>query len=321
MEQPGEVPEPEEPAALPTPCHPPTEPNRSLARGLARLTVPDRSLARGLARLPVPDRFARSAHMTEPLLDEPGPDGRGFLVAGILVLVAIVGVVAWLARPDDALDTVAREEDRFPAPTTIAPAPAPVPATAVVEATDAPARPRRRRRPCSRRPRRRRRPPPSPTAAPGTAPPSTRTTRAAAVPGDHDLDGRATCRTSPGSSRPSSGSRKRRRTPTRWRPTVAGLLTAGRHDVAVTGPVAAVCRDGAAGSPARPRRSLGARRPAHRRDGRRAPGRPRLRRVPDRRGRRSRRGLVPVRRRRLRRASSRPRAASWSARRASISGS
>lgn len=108
MEQPGGAPEPEQSVTQQAPLPPPTPPD-------------------------------------DVAIDEgAGPDdamtGRWFMVAGILVLVAIVGVLAWMARPDDALDTAGRTEERFPPPTTAVPPPTSAPATAP-PATTAPAAP------------------------------------------------------------------------------------------------------------------------------------------------------------------------------------
>ena len=113
VEQPGEAPEPEQPDAQPTtPLPPPTPPGDVVID--EAVDPPDDGIA-----------------------------GRGFLVAGILVLVTVVGVLAWMARPDDALDTAGRSEERFPAPTTVVPASTAPPATA--------SRSVRRPRPRSRR--------------------------------------------------------------------------------------------------------------------------------------------------------------------------
>ena len=64
-----------------------------------------------------------------------GPDGRAFLIAGILALVVVIATIAWTARPDDGLAEVERNEERFPAPTTLPP-PTTQPTVPVVDAGD-----------------------------------------------------------------------------------------------------------------------------------------------------------------------------------------
>ncbi len=96
MEQSGEAPEPEQPATQP----------------------PD--------HLPPP---------VSPTASGDPPDGRWFLIAGILVLVAVVGVLAWTSRPDDGLAEVERSEERFPTPSTLPPKTTPPVGSTVVATT------------------------------------------------------------------------------------------------------------------------------------------------------------------------------------------
>ena len=118
MEQPGEAPEPEQPAAQPTSPLPPPLPTASDDPGAAPATD--------------------EADLAEQDDGRDGPDGRGFLIAGILALVVVIGASAWMARPDDGLAEIERQEERFPTPTTLAP-PTTVPAaTSSVPATGAP---------------------------------------------------------------------------------------------------------------------------------------------------------------------------------------
>ena len=116
---------------------------------------------------------APSPERTDPADDRPA--ARGFIVVGIIVLVAVFGLVAWLARGDDGRDALQREEERFPSPSTSSPAPdtstvltsvaGAVPATsgAVTPAPTVPVTPAPTPPPTT--------PPPPPTSPPTTTPP------------------------------------------------------------------------------------------------------------------------------------------------------
>src|SRR5690349_8325017 len=87
------------------------------------------------------------------------PDGRRFAIAGVLVVVAIAGIIGWTIGRHDGHDALVRDENRFPAPTTVAPsttvAPTMVPSPTVA-AGAGPTAP----------------PTPAPTPAPTTVPPT-----------------------------------------------------------------------------------------------------------------------------------------------------
>ena len=260
MEQSGEAPEPEQRAAQPSsPLPPPTSPPVSVGLG-----PPD-----------------------------DGPERRGFLVAGVLALVLVVGAVAWMARPDDGLAEVGRREERFPTPTTAADD-----RRRTVPTAD---------RPCRSPSRRHRQPAPAPTACarrrrrcrqrpPGSA--GVRRLRRATAPSRCPP---TRCRYIARLVPSLAGFAEFLSTPELARAQVDQMLASGRHDVAVAGPVTSICAVVADGPTARRAWPLGARRPAHHGDRPRTARRPGLRRVPDRRRRRPRRGCVPVHRGRLQR--------------------
>lgn len=193
------------------------------------------------------------------LADAPPPerrrDGRGFVIAGILGLVAIVGLVAWMARPDDGLAELDRQEERFPTPTTLPPPTTPPPATTVaptvlatVPATGPPtAVPGTTASVVA--------PPstPAPTAPPTTAPPTTAATATTTVAG---LPGDPTPSAAPDPTIPLppddpeyiarlvpslAGYTEYLSTPELAKAQIDQLLATGRHDVAVPGPVTSIC--------------------------------------------------------------------------------
>lgn len=193
MEQSGEAPEPEQPAAQPTSSLPPP-------------TSP-------------------------PVSAEPGPpDQRGFLIAGILALVLVVGAIAWMARPADGLVEVDRDAERFPSPTTV-----PLPTTLPVPPSVAPA---------------------TVTPVVVTAPPPTAaatTTVPVAVPGS-TVQGEALGTTTATIAMPPddpdqiatlvpnlAAFAEFLSTPELAKAEVDQMLSTGRHDIAVAGPVASIC--------------------------------------------------------------------------------
>jgi hypothetical protein len=173
--------------------------------------------------------------------------GRGVIIVGILLLVALVGIVAWVAGggDDDVVQSVERADERFPdstaVPATSVPAdpgssvPTTVPATPVPTpvATEAPATT------------------PPPTEAPATLPATTlpaTTLAATTVPGT--TDGTVTPDTaSPGVPGPSIGElvpfvaaiAEPLTTPDAVRAQIDLLLASPRHDVAADTEVAALC--------------------------------------------------------------------------------
>lgn len=199
MEQSGEAPEPEQPAAQPTaPPPPPVSPTAS---------------------------------------NDP-PDGRWFLIAGILVLVVVIGVIAWTSRPDDGLAEVDRSEERFPTPSTLPPKTTPAVASTVVATTTPPVVAT-----------------PVPTTAPPTVPVTPATTAtpttaaispASTVPGAEPA---ASSVPDPADDPnyiagliPSvAGFAEFLSTPELATAQVDEMLVTGRHDIAVSDPVASIC--------------------------------------------------------------------------------
>ena len=71
-----------------------------------------------------------------------GPERRGSVIVAVLALVVIAGIVAWSIGDDDAGDAIARDEERFPSPTTLAPpTTAPTTPPSTVPAAPAPTEP------------------------------------------------------------------------------------------------------------------------------------------------------------------------------------
>ena len=68
----------------------------------------------------------------EPAGPGEGPDRRGFVIVAVLALVVIAGIIAWSIGRRDAGDAIARDEERFPSPTTVAPPTTEPPPTTVV---------------------------------------------------------------------------------------------------------------------------------------------------------------------------------------------
>jgi len=181
---------------------------------------------------------------------DPGesPDRRGFVIVAVLALVVIAGIVAWSIGRRDAGDAIARDEERFPSPTTVAPrttvppsttigvpassllpvtVPATIPATVPPTPPPTPA------------------PTPPPTAAPTTAAPTTIAgvppatlppgvgTTTLPTPADPDIIGRLV---------PNLAAYVPfLTTPEQAKVEIDQLLATGRHDVAVPGPAATIC--------------------------------------------------------------------------------
>ena len=235
MEQPGEAPEPEQPAAQPTSPLPPPLPTASADPGAA----------------PAADE----ADLAEEGDGRDGPDGRGFLIAGILALVVVIGASAWIARPDDGIAEIERQEERFPTPTTLAP-PTTVPAaTSSVPATGGPP-PTPTPAPAVVAPPSTVAPTPAPTPAPTSpptpaptpAPTSPRTTAARGVPPGSTVPGATSIPLPPDDPDyiatlvPNlAGFAEHLSTPELVAPQVDAMLASGRHDVAVEGPITSIC--------------------------------------------------------------------------------
>jgi hypothetical protein len=191
VEQSGEAPEPEQPATQPPDDLPP----------------------------PVP-----------PTASGDPPDGRWFLIAGILVLVAVVGVLAWTSRPDDGLAEVDRNEERFPTPSTLPPKTTP----AVVATSPTPVvTPPPTTVPA----------PPAPTASPTTVavtpPPGSvlgEVPGATTVPDPTDDPDYVT-----GLVPNVAGFAEFLSSPELAKAQVDQMLASGRHDIAVAAPVASIC--------------------------------------------------------------------------------
>jgi hypothetical protein len=169
---------------------------------------------------------------------EPGPterpESRAFVIAGVLALVFITAVLSWMINRHDGRDAVARDEERFPSPTTLVAPTTPAPPTTVAAGGQAPAVG------------------PAATtvaAAPAATPPPTTAavlpppTGVPAVPG-------ATTTAPP----PDTGAddiaqlvpnvaayQQYLSTPAEARAQIDQLLASGRHDVATPGPALSIC--------------------------------------------------------------------------------
>ncbi len=149
-----------------------------------------------------------------------------FAIAGVLVVVAIAGIIGWTVGRHDGRDALLRVEERFPAPTTALP-PTTAPATtAVAPTTAAPATPV------------------PATTAPPTPVPAT-TASGVVIPG-------ATTVAAPADD-PDEITRlvpnlaafpEYLATPEQAKAQIDQLLASGRHDVAAPGPVATICAAG-----------------------------------------------------------------------------
>ena len=171
------------------------------------------------------------------------PDGRWFLIAGILVLVAVVGVIAWTSRPDDGLAEVERSEERFPTPSTLPPKTTPPVGSTVVATTVPPVVATSLPTPVVT--------PPPTTAPPTPAPTATPTTVAvtpppgsvpAAVPGASTVPEPTDDPDYIAGLVPNvAGFAEFLSTPELAKAQVDQMLVTGRHDIAVAAPVASIC--------------------------------------------------------------------------------
>ncbi len=177
-----------------------------------------------------------------------GPDRRVFIVITVLAIVVIAGIVAWSIGRRDAGDAIARDEERFPSPTTLAPPTTlPAPTTIDVPASPLPPVTVPATIPGTVPPT----PPPTepatvaPTAAPTTAAPTTIAgvppatlppgvgTTTLPPPIDPDVIGRLV---------PNLAAYAQfLTTPEQAKVEIDQLLATGRHDVAVPGPAAMIC--------------------------------------------------------------------------------
>jgi hypothetical protein len=176
---------------------------------------------------------------TEPRPTER-PESRAFVIAGVLVLVLIAAVLSWMINRHDGRDAVARDEQRFPSPTTLvaatttAPPPtgaaaAPPPVATTVAPTPAPTP---APNPATA---------PPPTVPPPTVPPPTTAVRAA--------PGATTTTAAPDMASayiaqlvPSVAAfQQYLSTPQDAKAQIDQLLASGRHDVATPGPALSIC--------------------------------------------------------------------------------
>jgi len=184
----------------------------------------------------------------EPAGPGEGPDRRGFVIVAVLALVVIAAIIAWSIGRRDAGDAIARDEERFPSPTTLAP-PTTVPAPTTVEVVVSSVLPTTV--PPTPPPTVPTTPPPTapPTAAPTTATPTTATpTTIAGVPPATLPGGVGTTTLPPtdpdviGHLVPNLAAYPQfLTTPEQAKVEIDQLLATGRHDVAVPGPVATIC--------------------------------------------------------------------------------
>jgi hypothetical protein len=167
------------------------------------------------------------------------PPRRGFLIVGVLAFVLVAAIVAWSIGRHDATDTLARDEERFPSATTVAPPTTVVPASTLLDGlppTPAPTPPATVPATVPATPP----PTPAPTPAPTPVPPVVPTT----LPGgvgpttvpaldDPDYIGRLVPNL--------AGYPQYLTTPAEAKVEIDQLLVSGRHDVAAPGPVATIC--------------------------------------------------------------------------------
>jgi len=193
----------------------------------------------------------------EPTGPGQGADRRGFLIVTVLALGVIAAIIAWSIGRRDADDAIARDEERFPSATSVAPPttePAVtttgLPASSVLPPTAPPTLP-----PTA--------PPTAPPTLPPTAPPTTApptpaptvaptaapTTTVPGVPPATLPPGVGTT-TLPAPTDPDVIGRlvpnlaayaQFLTTPEQAKVEIDQLLVTGRHDVAVPGPVATIC--------------------------------------------------------------------------------
>lgn len=188
---------------------------------------------------PQPEPPARQPRATQDGPDRP--DGRGLALVGVLALVLIAAVIAWMINRHDGRDTLVREEQRFPSATTLeTPATTPPPTTAPVAppptTTPAALAPPATVAPTPA-------PTPSPTPAP-TPPPAT----VPVLPATTGVPGATTTTAAPVESPYIAGLVPNvaaypnyLSTPEDARAQIDQLLASGRHDVATPGPAASIC--------------------------------------------------------------------------------
>jgi hypothetical protein len=184
---------------------------------------------------PQPEPPARRPPAT-PRSDGPDrPDARGFALGGVLTLVLIAAVIAWMINRHDGRDALVRQEQRFPSATTVA---AP---TTTLPPTTAPAVP----------------PPttavavaPAPTTAPPTPPPTPAPATVPAVPATTvpGASGATTTTTAPVDSPyiaqlvpDVAAFPEYLSTPEEAKVQIDQMLASGRHDVATPGPAKSIC--------------------------------------------------------------------------------
>jgi hypothetical protein len=164
------------------------------------------------------------------------PDGRGFAIAGVLVVVAIAGIIGWTVGRHDSLDALARHQERFPAPTTVA--------RTTVAPTTAPRAPGPKSGPAAKPTA----PPtaapttPAPTTLPPTVAPTTTVSGVIVVPGETTV--------APPPADPNeiadlvpnlAAFRPYLSTPKQAKTQIDALLKSRRHDVGVPGPASTIC--------------------------------------------------------------------------------
>jgi hypothetical protein len=182
----------------------------------------------------------------EPTGPSDGPDRRGLVIVTVLAVVVIAGIVAWSIGRRDASDAIARDEERFPSPTTLAaPTTATLASTVPASPVTVPETPPQTAPP----------PPPTtpaptlpPTTPAPTAPPTVATT-IAGVPAATLPPGVGTTTLPPptdpdiiGQLVPNLAAYTQfLTTPEQAKVEIDQLLASGRHDVAMPGPAATIC--------------------------------------------------------------------------------
>jgi len=188
----------------------------------------------------------------EPAGPGEGPDRRGFVIVAVLALVVIAAIIAWSIGRRDAGDAIARDEERFPSPTTVAPPttevapttaglPASTELPATVAVTPPPTEPPTTPAPTA--------PPTAAPTAPPTAAPTAAPTTIAGVPPATLPPGVGTTTLPPptdpdiiGRLVPNLAAYAQfLTTPEQAKVEIDQLLATGRHDVAAPGPVATIC--------------------------------------------------------------------------------
>jgi hypothetical protein len=148
-----------------------------------------------------------------------------FAIAGVLVVVAIAGIIGWTVGRHDGRDALVRDEERFPTPTTAAP-PTTLPATttvapAIVGPTPAPSAA----------------PTPPPTIAPTTTVSGVIVVPAQTTVAPPPVDPNEIAQLVPDVA----AFAEYLSTPEQAKAQIDQLLVSGRHDVAAPGPVNTIC--------------------------------------------------------------------------------